>query len=133
MSITVASHTRCQPALHGMRVVPSGLLPSALWLLRSEEAGFDQAAVDKVVDGSVTSSAARKRAQERMCVPLPVTSAPHAHVCGWHKLAPRRRLTTTLIALRLSLRLHGKQPIQSSACWKDTAFRLACSLDSVDD
>src|SRR6218665_2252725 len=52
----------------------------------------------------------------------------HAHVWGWHRLAPSRMPTATLIASSLSLRpqdVIGRACNQSLACLDDTAFNLA--------
>ena len=143
MSTTVASHNKGRPPLHGIRVCPSGLLPSDL--VRP--------------DGSLTAGMpARLRLRwmrslmllclacrpnpnehDNPCVPLDETEAPHAQTCGSQMATPKRRPTATLTASSSSLRscaTSGRACSQSEACGDVEAFSLAwsygsCSLSSI--
>src|SRR5678816_842629 len=132
VSTTVASIVRSVEPLHGIRVCPSGLLPSDL--VRP--------------DGSLTSGmpallrlrcmrslillclACRPNPSEHdnPCVPLEETAVPHAHTCRSQMATPNRRPTATLTASSSSLRscaTSGRACSQSEACGDCEALSLA--------
>ena len=100
MSVTVTSQTKQRPSRHGMRVKPSGRLPSDL----SRPAGSFVARILALVSERSTMSLrwlGRVKWPEvclhdSACEPLTSTTDPQIHTWGLQMLMPRRRPTAIL-------------------------------------
>ena len=124
VSITVESQARHLSACHGMRVSPSGLLPSDL---------------NRPLGSLANGTMARPRARQIMsfnwwyridlpalcshdkpCMPRASNGAPHRHGWGSHKLTPRRNTYCLIVQSRTACcNWQGMQPVSAMKSWDD--------------
>ena len=132
MSGDVTSHATHFPVCHGMRVHPSGLLPSE----RRSPAGSFIAAKPAFVSDLWTMSFSKLylmilpllRRQASPWVPLASTRSPHMHEWGVQRLQPSLMPTAILIASSSSRRPKAEigRAFSQSPEWESiAAFNLA--------
>src|SRR5688572_1606880 len=138
VSITVTSQTRLLPTRHGIKVRPSGLLPSE----RTRPGGSFTAGKPAFMRlrhmmsfiAPCLAILPKPRGQDNPWLPLTLTVAPHPQECGWQMATPSLRPTAILTASSLRRRPQvaiGNAYSQSPACCAETALYLARSTVST--
>ena len=139
MSGQAASHTSKRPDFHGVRVTPSGLLPSDL--ISPDGSSLEGMWADVKALFKISFRAAWRWClpslclQLRACLPNSSTMAEQCwHWCGRHTGVPRRRATairTVLSSIRSPREDTGKALNHAPDSLSDTESRRACSTSLI--